>query len=154
MAEDTKPQHRLAETVIVLRTLRGLTQTELAARSGLSDVYVRQIERGERDIGIGALEKLATALGCEAGELLGSRQGNATIYLLGEAFGAASEQQKRAVLFVLRPEPGEISERRKSLLKLLGDEVEPLTAPVPIPRPRRSARGARAKKPRAKRTRG
>lgn len=169
MIEDKKPQEQLADTVILLRTLRGLTQAELAARSGLSDVYVRQIERGERDISIGSLEKLASGLGCDPGELLGSPRGKATNHIIGEAFGAASDEQKRAVIFVLRAEdPGESSERAKLLLKLLADEIEPLTAPVPTPRARRSASAAgtaatattaataataRAKKPRVRRAR-
>lgn len=164
MPEDKLPQQHLAETVILLRTLRGLTLVEVAARSGLSDVYLRQIERGERDVSIGSLQKLATGLSCDPGELLCSDNRSAMNVLIGEAFGAATEEEKQAVVFVLRPGQGESSARKKALLTLLAQEIGPLAPPVSASRGPGSAQGetpeqeaasgqARAKKPRAKRTR-
>lgn len=46
-----------------LRTDMGLSQEELAARADLHRNYVGSVERGQRDIGIGALGRLTTALG-------------------------------------------------------------------------------------------
>lgn len=46
-----------------LRQQLGVSQEELAARAGLHRNYVGSVERGERDIGIVAVAKLATALG-------------------------------------------------------------------------------------------
>jgi transcriptional regulator with XRE-family HTH domain len=40
----------------------GISQEELAARADLHRNYVGSVERGERDIGIGAVARLAHAL--------------------------------------------------------------------------------------------
>lgn len=49
-----------------LRELReglGISQEELAARADLHRNYVGSVERGERDLGLSALDRLVTALG-------------------------------------------------------------------------------------------
>jgi transcriptional regulator with XRE-family HTH domain len=46
-----------------LRQQLGVSQEELAARAGLHRNYVGSVERGERDIGISAVGRLADALG-------------------------------------------------------------------------------------------
>ena len=45
-----------------LRSELGISQEELAARAALHRNYVGSVERGERDIGIVALARLASAL--------------------------------------------------------------------------------------------
>jgi transcriptional regulator with XRE-family HTH domain len=54
-----------------LRVEAGLSQEELAARAGLHRTYVGSVERGERNISIDNIEKLATALACQPSSLLG-----------------------------------------------------------------------------------
>jgi transcriptional regulator with XRE-family HTH domain len=56
---------------IIARNLRkrrraiGLSQEELANRAGLHRTYVSAVERGERNLTVGSLEKLAVALECK-----------------------------------------------------------------------------------------
>ena len=45
------------------RARRGLTQADLAASAGLSQSMIASIEAGKRTGGVGALQKLAAALG-------------------------------------------------------------------------------------------
>jgi transcriptional regulator with XRE-family HTH domain len=57
---------------IKLKTLRkekGLSQEELAERSGLNRPYISGIEQGKRNVSLEVIEKLAGALGVEIQEL-------------------------------------------------------------------------------------
>jgi transcriptional regulator with XRE-family HTH domain len=53
-----------------IREERGLSQEELGALAGLHRAYIGQIERGEKNIGVKNLEKIAKALGVSAKVLL------------------------------------------------------------------------------------
>jgi len=46
-----------------LRLARGLTQEALAEKAELHAVYVGEIERGEANVSVGVLERIAKALG-------------------------------------------------------------------------------------------
>jgi transcriptional regulator with XRE-family HTH domain len=48
----------------------GVSQEELGARSGLHRTYVRDVERGLRNISLANIQKLAEALHCAASDLL------------------------------------------------------------------------------------
>ena len=47
-----------------LRLKKGLSQRELAKRSGLDVTYISGIERGVRNLSLKSLEKVAKGLGC------------------------------------------------------------------------------------------
>ena len=47
----------------------GLTQEELAEKSDLHPTYIGQVERGERNLSLGCIEKLTNGLGVEIKEL-------------------------------------------------------------------------------------
>jgi transcriptional regulator with XRE-family HTH domain len=55
--------------VRVLRTAQGLSQEALAQASGLHRNYIGGIERGERNVGIDSVFRLADALHVEPGDL-------------------------------------------------------------------------------------
>ena len=52
------------------RTRAGASQHELAARSGVHSTYISNIERGQRNPGLGTLQRLAEALAVPASELV------------------------------------------------------------------------------------
>jgi transcriptional regulator with XRE-family HTH domain len=56
--------------IIVLREQRGWTQERLASEAGLHRAYIGQIERGEKNIGLKNLEKIANALNVSVRVLL------------------------------------------------------------------------------------
>lgn len=53
-----------------LRTSAGLSQEELAARSGLHRTYVSSVERGNRNVSLENIFALAGALKCDPRDLL------------------------------------------------------------------------------------
>jgi len=59
----------LSNRLKMMRKQRGLTQMELAKKTGVSESYICQIENGKM-ISIKKLDKLAKALGCEPRDLL------------------------------------------------------------------------------------
>jgi transcriptional regulator with XRE-family HTH domain len=52
------------------RTRAGATQERLALRSGVHSTYISNIERGQRDPGLGTLQRLAEALEVLTSELV------------------------------------------------------------------------------------
>lgn len=65
------PRHRaLGDAIRELRLERDLTQDALAERAGMSENYVGDTERGQRNISLRALWQLADGLGVPASELL------------------------------------------------------------------------------------
>lgn len=55
-----------------LRQQAGLTQEELAARSGLHRTYVGSVERGERNPTVTSVVAIAKGLGCPVSRLMRS----------------------------------------------------------------------------------
>jgi transcriptional regulator with XRE-family HTH domain len=53
-----------------LRKAKGLSQEELAERSGLNRPYISAIEKGKRNFSLEVMEKLAGAMGVEIRELI------------------------------------------------------------------------------------
>ncbi|AVT12054.1 helix-turn-helix domain-containing protein [Paracidovorax avenae] len=64
------PIERISSQVRAIRIANGWSQEELADRCGLHRTYIGAIERGERNITVLTLYKLAGALGCDVVDLL------------------------------------------------------------------------------------
>lgn len=67
MAEINK---QVGINIRVLRQKKKLSQEQLAFQADLHRAYIGHIERGEKNIGLKNLEKIAKALGVRAKELL------------------------------------------------------------------------------------
>ena len=63
-------RQRIAQRVRGLRVARGWSQEVLAEVAGVHRNYIGHIERGEVNVGVGNLVKLARALGVLVGELV------------------------------------------------------------------------------------
>lgn len=53
-----------------LRRERGISQEELAGRAGLHRTYVSSVERGQRNVSLETIDKLARGLGLPMGDLM------------------------------------------------------------------------------------
>lgn len=60
---------KFGERIRELRKRAGLSQEELAAKAGLHRTYVGGVERGERNVSLVNILRLASALGVPAGDL-------------------------------------------------------------------------------------
>ncbi len=69
-ASETALLTRLGNRLRLLRLNVGISQEELAARAKLHRTYVGGIERGERNVAVVNLVRLAKALGVSASEFL------------------------------------------------------------------------------------
>ena len=61
---------RVAANLRATRKAHGMSQEQLADVAGLHRTYVGSVERGERNISIDNIERLAGALGLDVAELL------------------------------------------------------------------------------------
>ncbi|WP_075322250.1 helix-turn-helix domain-containing protein [Acidithiobacillus albertensis] len=69
MVGEKQKANRFGEAVRKVRTAIGLTQEELADRSGLDRSYIGGVERGERNPTLTVIEKIAEGLGVTLAEL-------------------------------------------------------------------------------------
>lgn len=67
------PRRQFGKHLRSTRAAKGLSQEELADRSGLNRTYVGSVERGERNVSLLNIHKLATALGVAPSILLDDR---------------------------------------------------------------------------------
>lgn len=72
---DTTLRAIFAENVRNLRKMRGLSQEALAAAAGLHRTYIGSVERGERNLSLDNIDKIAAALGVSPDSLLRSHVG-------------------------------------------------------------------------------
>jgi transcriptional regulator with XRE-family HTH domain len=69
MANKNRRTNRFGNAVRNARTAAGLTQEDLADRSGLDRSYIGGVERGERNPTLGVIEKIAEGLGVTLAEI-------------------------------------------------------------------------------------
>jgi transcriptional regulator with XRE-family HTH domain len=63
-------QTRFGERLRAVRTKKQISQEALADKAGLHRTYVSSVERGERNVTITTIEKLAKALGVAPADLM------------------------------------------------------------------------------------
>lgn len=73
MSEHEQLHIVVAENIRNRRQSIGLSQEALADKCGLHRTYIGAIERGERNVTVNTLSRVAEALGCSAIELLSTQ---------------------------------------------------------------------------------
>jgi len=73
--DSTSLRKILAKNIRLFRNKLGVSQEALADESGLHRTYIGSIERGERNVSVDNIEKIAKALNVKPGQLL-SDEGN------------------------------------------------------------------------------
>ncbi|WP_438015674.1 helix-turn-helix transcriptional regulator [Sorangium sp. So ce315] len=138
---DTLPKE-VGRAIRVLRLLHGLSYAEFAEKARLSATYLRQVERGERDLGLGALALIAQGLNCDARLLLPGDGRSPVSAVVADRFDRAPEALQEALLFLLI-EPDD-SPKKQAILALINDDPDRAR---PRSRPRPDDRGARGGPP-------
>lgn len=147
---DTLPRE-VGQAIHILRRLRGLSMQEFAERAQLSATYLRQVERGERDLGLGALGLIAQGLQCEPRLLLPGDGRSPVASVVAELFDQAQETLQNALLFLLM-EPDD-SPRKQAMLALAGEDPERSRSAVP-PKSRPPERAVSGRTPSSSRRSG
>lgn len=140
---DTLPRE-VGQAIRILRKLRGLSMQEFADKAKLSATYLRQVERGERDLGLGALGLIAQGLQCDVRLLLPGDGRSPVASVVAELFDQANAALQDAILFLLI-EPDD-SPRKQAMLALAGEDPERSRSPVP-PRSRPPERAPSTRAP-------
>lgn len=91
-----------------LRKSRGLSQEELGEKANLHYTYIGGVERGERNLSLSCIEKIAKGLGVDIGEL----------FLWGDIQRKASFLKKELINLLKGRSPDEIEKLRK-IIKIL-----------------------------------
>ncbi|WP_437631926.1 helix-turn-helix domain-containing protein [Sorangium sp. So ce854] len=138
---DTLPKE-VGRAIRVLRLLHGLSYAEFAEKARLSATYLRQVERGERDLGLGALALIAQGLNCDARLLLPGDGRSPVSAVVADRFDRAPEALQDALLFLLI-EPDD-SPKKQAILALINDDPDRAR---PRSRPRPDERGSRGGPP-------
>lgn len=66
----TNIKKQLGQKIKELRLRAGYSQEELASKANLHRTYMSDIERGERNVSVENIKKIADALGVDPSELL------------------------------------------------------------------------------------
>jgi transcriptional regulator with XRE-family HTH domain len=66
---------RFGERVRTLRVRTGLSQEALAAKAGIHRTYIGGVERGERNLSLRNILRIAAALGVHPRDLFDGKQG-------------------------------------------------------------------------------
>lgn len=91
---------RLGKRIRELRTSRNLSQDKLAEVVGISGKYLGEVERGDGNVSIEKLEKIAEALEVPIGSLLDNAHMEDRAYLIkdiGELLDKADDAEVRLV---------------------------------------------------------
>lgn len=75
MAKGGDIRARFGAHLRAIRTKRGRSQEALGLDAGLHRTFVSMIERGERNVTIATIEKLAKALKCKMADLMPDSDG-------------------------------------------------------------------------------
>ena len=70
MARHSEVAAKFGDKLRRLRKRQGVSQEELADRAGLHRTYVSSVERGERNVSLETIDKLARAFNLPMGELM------------------------------------------------------------------------------------
>ena len=70
----TALQQQLGRTIRRLRLEAGYSQESFADKCEVHRTYMGTVERGETNISLRNIERIASALGCTAGELLSAAE--------------------------------------------------------------------------------
>lgn len=114
-----KKRNIVGDNIRKLRLKAGLTQEELALKSGLSQGYINQLESGKRKFTQKSLELIADALSIPLVELF-REEGNQHVQAVAEKSAGYKKKRpyRREFLALLNELPEDIVEHYLTLLRL------------------------------------
>ena len=114
---------RVARNVKRLRQLKGWTQDDLAAQVGNTDRHVSQIERGETNLTLDYLAKIAGSLSADAADLFFDDD-------------SSSARPPGAIAIFVSPDELKLLDQARQLLSRVQELARPVAPPASAPAPR------------------
>ena len=113
-----KRKNMVGENLKKIRTDKGLTQEEVALRSGLSQGYVNQLESGKRMYTQKSLEQIADALDISIADFFREDETNASVREYKSEDNRTKPPTNKEISALLNGLPPKLKEHYFSLLKL------------------------------------
>ena len=113
-----KRKNMVGENLKKIRADKGLTQEEVALRSGLSQGYINQLESGKRMYTQKSLEQIAAALDISITDFFREEETTAGVREYKAGYNRSKPPTKKEILALLIGLPPKLKEHYFSLLKL------------------------------------
>ncbi len=106
MEENKIDWQKLGDRIAKMRLARGMTQMDLAEKTGLSSTYIGYIEQGKRHGKFETYAQIVTVMGYSLNDLLAKELGNdladSLVWEISSALAGCKEEKQESIVRIVR----------------------------------------------------